>query len=204
MTDNKQKIAVIGAGFAGLSAAFDLNKAGHDVTVFEAGEVPGGLASGFKEPEWDWSVERFYHHWFQSDSKLLGLIDELGWSDQVMFPKPISVLYHKGKFYPFDSIPAALMYPGLGWGSNKIRFGLVGLYLRFTMNWKPLEQVTTDAWMRKYAGNKVFESMWKPMLVGKFGETWADKVSMACMCARLHVRTTLLCTFKGGFQLFAD
>jgi len=204
MTDNKQKIAVIGAGFAGLSAAFDLNKAGHDVTVFEAGEVPGGLASGFKEPEWDWSVERFYHHWFQSDSKLLGLIEELGWSDQVMFPKPISVLYHKGKFYPFDSIPAALMYPGLGWGINKIRFGLVGLYLRFTMNWKPLEQVTTDAWMRKYAGNKVFESMWKPMLVGKFGETWADKVSMAWMWARLHVRTTRLGTFKGGFQHFAD
>ena len=204
MTDKRQKIGVIGAGFAGLSAAFDLRKLGHDVTVFEASDVPGGLASGFKEPYWDWSVERFYHHWFQSDSHLLGLVEELGWSDQVMFPKPISVMYHNGKFYPFDSIPAAIMYPGLGWGINKIRFGLVGLYLRITKNWKPLEKVTTDAWMRKWAGNKVFESMWKPMLDGKFGENWADKVNMAWMWARLHVRTTRLGTFEGGFQKFAD
>ncbi len=204
MTDKRQKIGVIGAGFAGLSAAFDLRKLGHDVTVFEASDLPGGLASGFKEPYWEWSVERFYHHWFQSDSHLLGLIEELGWSDQVMFPKPISVMYHNGKFFPFDSIPAAIMYPGLGWGINKIRFGLIGLYLRFTKNWKPLEKVTTDAWMRKWAGNKVFESMWKPMLDGKFGENWADKVNMAWMWARLHVRTTRLGTFEGGFQKFAD
>ncbi|MBP7213123.1 MAG: NAD(P)/FAD-dependent oxidoreductase [Anaerolineaceae bacterium] len=204
MTKTNEKIAVIGAGFAGLSAALDLRKAGHEVTIFEAGELPGGLASGFKEPGWDWSVERFYHHWFQSDKHLLGLIDELGWSDQVIFPKPVSVMYYNGKYYPFDSILAALLYPGLGWGINKIRFGLVGLYLRLTNNWKPLEKTTTDAWMRKYAGDKVFESMWKPMLDGKFGENWADKVNMAWMWARLHGRTTRLGTFQGGFQNFAD
>ena len=204
MTDKNRKIAVIGAGFAGLSAALDLIKAGHEVVVFEDSDNPGGLASGFKEEHWDWSVERFYHHWFQSDAHLLGLIEELGWSDQVLFPKPVSVMYHKGKFYPFDSIKAALLYPGLGWGINKIRFGLVGLYLRFTKNWKPLEKVTTEQWMRSKAGNFVFESMWKPMLDGKFGENWSDKVNMAWMWARLHVRTTRLGTFEGGFQRFAD
>jgi protoporphyrinogen oxidase len=135
---------------------------------------------------------------------MLELIDELGWSDQVIFPKPISVMYYKGKFYPFDSIPAAIMYPGLGWGINKIRFGFVGLYLRLTNNWRALEKTTTDAWMRAKAGNKVYEAMWEPMMVGKFGERYAKEVNMAWMWARLHSRSTRLGTFIGGFQTFAD
>lgn len=197
-------IAVIGAGIAGMSAAHDLLKNGHQVTIFEGSDHAGGLASGFKRPNWDWSVEHFYHHWFQSDKYMLSLIDELGWSDQVIFPRPTTVMYHQGKFYPFDSIPAALMYPGLGWGINKVRFGLVGLFLRLTNNWKPFERDTVDAWMRKYAGDKVYEEMWEPMLIGKFGERYAKQVNMAWMWARLKARTTRLGTFQGGFQAFSD
>ena len=127
----------------------------------------GGLAAGFKEPSWDWTVEKFYHHWFASDRHMLGLIDELGWSDQVLFPRPYTVMYYKGKFYPFDSILKAILFPGLGWGINKARFGLVGLYLRLTNNWQPLEKFTVDAWMRKWAGDKVYELMWEPLMVGQ-------------------------------------
>jgi protoporphyrinogen oxidase len=200
----ENKIAIIGAGFGGLSAAYDLARAGNAVTVFEAADHVGGLASGFKEPHWDWSVENFYHHVFQTDRHILGLIDELGWSNKMIFPRPVTVMYDKGKFYPFDSIPNAILYPGLGWGINKIRFGLVGVYLRLTNNWQNLEKTTVDAWMRKWAGNKVYESMWEPMIVGKFGEEYAKVVNMAWMWARLHARTTRLGTFEGGFQAFAD
>lgn len=198
------KIAVIGAGIGGMAAAHDFLKAGHEVTIFEAADYVGGLAAGFKEPHWKWSVERFYHHWFQSDAAMLGLIRELGWQDRVLFPRPFTVMYHDGKFYPFDSIPAALLYPGLGFGIKKIRFGLVGLYLRLTNNWKALEGVTVDAWMRKWAGDKVYEEMWEPMLVGKFGERYAREVNMAWMWARLKSRTTRLGTYQGGFQQFSD
>jgi len=204
MTETSKRIAVVGAGVGGMSAAYDLINAGKNVVIYEASDHPGGLATGFKEPHWDWSVERYYHHWFTSDKYMLGLIDELGWSDQVIFPKPISVMYYKGKFYPFDSIPAAIMYPGLGWGINKIRFGFVGLYLRLTNNWRELEKTTTEAWMRDKAGDKVYEAMWEPMMVGKFGERYAKEVNMAWMWARLHSRSTRLGTFTGGFQAFAD
>jgi len=198
------RVAVIGAGIGGMAAAYDLCRQGHKVTVFEGSDHVGGLASGFKDEGWDWSVEKFYHHWFTSDEHMMGLIKELGLSDQVVIPKPVTVMYYKGKFYPFDSIPAAVMYPGLGWGINKIRFGLVALFLRFTKNWHALEKFTIDEWMRKWAGNKVYEEMWEPMVIGKFGEAYARQVTMAWLWARLHARTTRLATFRGGFQAFCD
>ena len=198
------KIAIIGAGFSGMAAAYDLTKAGHKVTIFEASDFVGGLAGGFKEPGWEWSVEKFYHHWFASDKHMLGLIRELGWEDKVIFPRPLTVMYYKEKFYPFDSIIKAALFPGLGWGINKIRFGLVGLYLRLTNNWKPLEKYTVDEWLRKWAGKKAYELMWEPLVIGKFGERYYKQVNMAWMWARFKARTTRLGTFEGGFQNFAN
>ena len=197
-------IAIIGAGVGGMAAAYDLTRAAHQVIIFEAADYVGGLSSGFKEPHWQSSVEKYYHHWFATDRHILGLIDELGWRDQVLFPRPYTVMYHEGKFFPFDSIPQAILYPGLGWGINKARFGLVGLYLKLTTNWQALEKFTVDAWLRKWAGDQVYSLMWEPLMLGKFGERYAKEVNMAWMWARLKARTTHLGTFKGGFQVFAD
>jgi protoporphyrinogen oxidase len=197
------KIAVIGAGFGGMAAAYDLRRAGHEVTVFEAADFVGGLAAGFKEPHWSWSVEKFYHHWFASDREMLKLIRELGWQDKLYFPRPYTVLLYNGKWYPFDSIPRALLFPGLGFGLTKLRFGLVGLYLKLTNNWRTLEKYTAHEWMRTWAGSRVYDRMWKPLLIGKFGPYY-DQVNMAWMWARLKARTTRLGTFEGGFQNFAD
>jgi protoporphyrinogen oxidase len=197
------KIAIIGAGYAGMSAAYDLKKAGHEVIIYESANYVGGLAAGFKEPDWDWSVEKFYHHWFQSDGSMMGMIQELGLSDKMIFPRPLTVMLYKGNWYPFDSIINALRFPGLGFGLNKIRFGFVGLFLRLTNDWRTLEKFTAHEWMLKWAGKEVYEQMWKPLLIGKFGPFYKD-VNMAWMWARIKARTTRLGTFEGGFQKFSD
>ena len=200
------KIAIIGAGAAGLAAAYDLTRAGQSVTIFEAAAEVGGLAAGFKAPHWEWTLEKFYHHWFASDKSILGLIHELGWSDQVLFPRPVTVIYYDGRFYPFDSMfsnmPWFLLTHFPPW--DVLRFGIAGLYLRISSRWQPLEKVTADAWTRRWFGARIYDSIWRPMLVGKFGEDNLKVVNMAWLWARLHSRTTKLGTFVGGFQAFLD
>lgn len=197
-----KNIAVIGAGAGGLAAAYDLVKAGHQVTVFEQESRPGGLAAGFKEPGWDWSLEKFYHHWFQTDHAILSLIDELGLSDKVQFHRPTTVMYYDGEFFPFDTPMAALLFPGLSF-IGKMRFGFVTVYLRYFAKWKPLEKYTAHTWMKKYYGEKVYETTLEPLLVGKFSSHYQD-VNMAWFWARFKARTTKLGTFEGGFQAFLD
>jgi protoporphyrinogen oxidase len=160
------------------------------------------LAAGFKDPKWDWSVEKFYHHWFQSDHDVLGLIHELSWQDKVVFPHPKTVVYYKGKFYRLDSPIAALTFPGFTF-FDMVRFGLVTAYLRYIADWKPLEKVTSDEWMRKYYGERLYSTQFEPLLIGKFGSHYKE-VNMAWFWARFKVRTTRLGTFQGGFQAFSD
>ena len=96
-----------------MAAAYDLVRAGKKVIIFEREITPGGLAAGFKEDNWDWSLEKFYHHWFQSDNSILTLIKELGLEAKLRFYRPQTVVYFKGDFYPLDSPIAALLFPAL-------------------------------------------------------------------------------------------
>ncbi|MBP6470942.1 MAG: NAD(P)/FAD-dependent oxidoreductase [Chloroflexi bacterium] len=195
-------IAIIGAGIAGLSAANDLLAAGHQVTLYEATDHTGGLASGFKDETWDWPLEKFYHHIFQSDKAIIQLVEELGFSDSLFFPRPTTSVIYEGKIVPFDSPLRWITFPGFNL-LDVARFGLVSAYLRFTEPWRKLEQETADAWLRRWYGDKIYEMTWRPMLIGKFGPYYQD-VNMAWMWARLHVRSPQLGYFTGGFQAFID
>jgi protoporphyrinogen oxidase len=195
-------IAIIGAGVAGLAAAYDLAGAGHQVTMFEAAPVTGGLAAGFKSERWDWHLEHFYHHWFESDHDILNLIDQIGARDKVFFPRPITSLYVDGQIYPFDSPLRALLFPKLPL-IPKIRFGLGTLYLRLTKNWRRLEKEAAHEWLKRTLGQQAYEIVWEPLLVGKFGDYYKE-VNMAWLWARLHKRSYKLGYFEGGFQAFID
>jgi len=197
-----KKIAIVGGGVGGMAAAYDLSRAGNQVTIFDPASQLGGLAAGFKRPGWEWSLENFYHHWFQTDHAILTLLAELDLKQNVRFYSPKTVVFHKEKFYPLDSPISALLFPGFSL-LDKVRFGFVTLYLKYLSSWQSFEQYTAYEWLQKYYGKSVFQTQYEPLLQGKFSQYY-QQVNMAWFWARFKARTTRLGTYVGGFQQFID
>ncbi len=79
-----KKVAIIGAGFSGLSAAAYLASAGYEVSLFEKNNTAGGRARAFTEkgfhfdmgPSWYWMpevFERFFQHFGRSSAEFYKL-----------------------------------------------------------------------------------------------------------------------------------
>jgi protoporphyrinogen oxidase len=82
-TGSRQNVAVIGGGISGLVSAYRLLQQGYGVTVFEADAELGGLGGTFEHE--GRQLEKFYHVMLPSDGDLLGLLEELGMSRQVIW-----------------------------------------------------------------------------------------------------------------------
>lgn len=197
------RVAVIGGGVTGLCAAHRLATEGHEVIVFEAAEVVGGLASGFTQSSWEWPLERFYHHLFESDACIRGLTREIGMGDRLFFRRPATTQWWHGKAYPLDSASAILRFPGMP-VKDRIRFGAALAYLKFAVNnWQALEKTTATRWSRRVFGRRAYDALLQPLLEGKFGPGY-EEVNMAWLWARFKARTPRLGYFEGGFQAFVD
>lgn len=193
------KIGVIGAGFVGLAAAYTLAKAGYDVTVIEKDEHPGGLALGFKEKTWDWTLEHHYHHWFTNDKAVLALAKELEYP--ILIERPKTSVFVANNIYQLDSPKHVLSFPQLPI-VDKVRMAAIIGMLRYDPFWKPLEKIKAHTFLAKTMGEKAYTMLWKPQLQNKFGQTMYD-VSLAWFWARIVKRTPSLAYPQGGFLSFA-
>ncbi|RLT39383.1 MAG: FAD-dependent oxidoreductase [Chloroflexi bacterium] len=200
------KIAIIGGGIAGLSAAYDLAGDGsHSIHIYEAGAQVGGLATGFwGRPEWEWPLERFYHHLFTNDDAIIGLTEEIGASHLLEIHRPTTVMHYRGANYPFDTPLRLLQFPHLPL-PTKIRMGAVLAFLKYWPNppWKSYDRLLADPWLERWMGARGYRTLWQPMLEGKFGPHFRD-VNLAWFWARIYKRTPQLGYYRGGFQGFVD
>ena len=193
------RIAIVGAGFTGLAASFRLSKLGHDVTVFEKEDKPGGLAIGFKDKNWSWYLEAHYHHLFTSDNSIRDLASEVG--HEIVFVTPKTSTLYNGEIHKFDTPLALLKFPHFSL-LDKLRAGLTLAYLRLTNDWRSLEKEYAKNFLLKTMGKNVWRILWEPLFNAKFGR-FSSKVTASWFWARIKKRSASLGYPKGGFQNLA-
>jgi protoporphyrinogen oxidase len=204
---DKPHTIVVGGGFTGLCAAFEISRQGLPVTVVEAAPQLGGLAGGF---EVGGSIlERFYHHWFTSDVHILRLVDELGLGGRVLRRSPRTGLYYANHFFRLSRPVDVLRFSPLRL-IDRLRLGLLLLQARRVRDWRQLEALTAREWLTQLCGAEVYRVVWDPLLVGKFGN-FSDEISAVWFWNKLLLRgssrgrqgTEILYYFKGGFAALA-
>ncbi len=198
---------IVGAGFTGLSAALDLVRNGLSVTVLEKDKGVGGLAGGFDVDGFE--LERFYHHWFVSDCHVTGIVEEIGKQDSVIIRPTRTGMYYAGSFFRLSTPLDLLRFNALPF-ADRIRLGIGVLRARGVRDWMSLEDMTAAEWLLKLFGRRVYEVVWEPLLVGKFG-SYAREISAVWFWKKLVLRGgsreksggEALAYYRGGFAALA-
>lgn len=92
-----QKIGIIGAGPAGLTAAYKLSKSGHQVELFEAAGQVGGLSRTFEL--WGQKVDLGPHRFFSADPRVNDVWLEVAGDDYELVDRLTRILYQKKFFH---------------------------------------------------------------------------------------------------------
>lgn len=219
------RLGIIGGGVLGLTLGLRRANLGDEVVLFEKGKEPGGLAVSFPVTDQGKDgpyLEKFYHHIFKTDKDIIRVIGELGLGDLLEWKTPPTSTLLGGKIYRMDSIfdevksarLRRLVKPLIGSSidtalavmnfkplpiMSRLRFGLIGAYLKFESNYQRLSKITAAKWVQKWAGKAAFEKIFKPLLSTKFGDKY-DQIAMPWLWSRFHERTQYLGYLKGGFH----
>ena len=163
--------AIVGGGFLGMTLAHRLARAGRPVTLFEAADHLGGLASAWRLGDVIW--DRHYHVTLLSDSFLRAVLAELGLAQDMEWVETRTGFYTDGRLYSMSNTVEFLRFPPLGW-VDKVRLGATIFYASRLRNWKKLENVPVAEWLRRWSGPITFERIWLPLLRAKLGENYKE------------------------------
>jgi protoporphyrinogen oxidase len=180
------KVAVLGAGMAGLAAGYRLGEQGHEAVLYERWPGLGGQAATLDTGD-GVLVERYYHHLFTSDREIHDLCTEIGIPDELAVWDSSVAMFSHGELHPFTSPLDLLRYKPMSL-PNRIRMGAVVVWLqKRAHDVRPFEPQTIKQWVEKYMGKQAWTEIWGPMLRGKFGPK-ADQISMSWLWAKLRNR----------------
>lgn len=186
MIERNRRIAIIGGGSTGLALAYLLGQTGIHATILEKGSELSGLLACTTINQIP--IERYYHHFFTHDHYLLELLDELGLGQKIIWRPSASAVYAEGTVSPFITKVDYLRLPFLSWGA-KLRSGLATLDLRRQAPEKIPPTLTAETYLRSHFGTEGWEKMWRPLLINKFGDHDAYRISAQWIAKRIQIRS---------------
>ncbi|MCD4786370.1 MAG: NAD(P)/FAD-dependent oxidoreductase [Candidatus Eremiobacteraeota bacterium] len=207
-TKKKHHVAIIGGGFTGIAAAYELASKGIRVTVLEKEKEIGGLSSGFLLN--GTPLEKFYHFWFTGDRHILNLAQELDIRDKITGSRGRTGIYYDGNIYRFSSPLDLLKFTPLNF-LDRVKLGVQVLKSHVINSWEELDPVTIKEWFSRIGGDEIYRVVWSPLLEGKFGK-FAPEISAAWLWNKFERRgksrngggVEKYFYYEGGFPAFLD
>ncbi|MEH2168158.1 MAG: 15-cis-phytoene desaturase [Nostoc sp.] len=156
------RVAIAGAGLAGLSCAKYLTDAGHTPIVLESRDVLGGLVAAWKDSDGDW-YETGLHAFFGAYPNMLQLLKELGIEDRLQWKQHTLIFNQPDKPgtlsrfdvpdipSPFNVIASILRNKDMLTWEQKIRFaiGLLPAVVRGQKYVEDMDKYSFLEWLKR-------------------------------------------------------
>ncbi|MCM1984067.1 9,9'-di-cis-zeta-carotene desaturase [Lyngbya confervoides] len=194
------RVAIVGAGLAGMAAAVDLVDAGHEVDLYEARPFVGGKVSSWVDAEGN-HVEMGLHVFFGCYYHLFELMKKVGAYDSLLLKEHVHTFINEGgkigeldfRFItgaPFNGLKAFFTTSQLSaldkaqnaiaLGTSPVVRGLVD-FEGAMKTIRTLDKVSFSDWFKSHGGSQgSIDRMWNPIAYA-LGFIDCDNISARCM-----------------------
>ena len=194
------RVAIAGAGLAGMTTAVDLVEAGHEVEIFESRPFVGGKVGSWVDPEGN-HVEMGLHVFFGCYYNLFALMKKVGAFDDLLLKEHVHTFINRGgetgsldfRFpvgAPLHGLKAFFttsqlsvqdkIQNAIALGTSPIVRGLIDFDGAMKII-RDLDKVSFADWFRRQGGNQnSLKRMWNPIAYA-LGFIDTENISARCM-----------------------
>jgi protoporphyrinogen oxidase len=152
--ETKPRVSVIGAGPAGLTAAYELTRRGVPASVFEAEDAVGGLSRTVQRDGWRFDIGG--HRFFTKVEAVEAVWQEILDGDEFLLRPRMSRIYYRGRLFDYPLRPGNAL-KGLG----LLEAGrCIGSYLWARVR-PPKDQTSFEGWVTARFGKRLYSIFFK-------------------------------------------